>query len=1015
MRIIFMKTVRLLVLSLYFIGIYYNSISQSVITTRPVEGIQNTNTGSIAFTGIKLYIRPEKVIDNGVLLIKNGRVVAAGAGLPIPKDFTVRHLPGYRIYPGLIDIFSRFGLPPADKNNPEKAGTDNPNTAPGHTNQAVKPENNVLTAGWQFDTDKAAELRKLGFTTVQVCPDDGIFRGTAALIALTEKEPAARIRATHTGTHLSFDKGSSAQEYPSSLMGAIALIRQTLLDAQWYQRIITSNNSAAVEKNLSLQAWNQTMQQRLPIFFETGTNLDLLRAAAIAQEFGLRPIYITNGTEFEWLDEINKLKPQLVTSLNFPPPVKINGLEDLRAVSLQRLRHTLQAPQNPSLLKKNNIPFAFTLHGLKELADYRKKLQAAFKHGLTEKDALTAFTTMPALFIGVDDEIGTLDAGKKADFIITDGPLFNEKTKVHSTFIGGVEEVIIPLPPQDFRGQYRITLPDNQSIEITISGNYGALTLKATQNNQKIEKTDITFAHQRLSFSFMLDKQQNPYRFTATQTAPLLKGNATTPDGTFFNWQAAAIGPAPVDSALIEKPVTPAPPPPPVTFPNVAYGFQQQPKAETVLFQNVTAWTNTAAGNLKTDVLISNGKIAAVANNLTPPPGATVINGEGKHLTTGIIDEHSHIAIDRGVNEGTQAVTAEVRIGDVIDPTDINIYRQLAGGVTTAHLLHGSANPIGGQSQLIKLRWGQSPEKMKFDAMPFIKFALGENVKQSNWGDNYTTRYPQTRMGVEQIIKDRFQAALEYQKARRINRTPQGLPFRQDLELDALTEILENKRQITCHSYVQSEVLMLMRLAETFNFKINTFTHILEGFKIADIMKKHGANASTFSDWWAYKYEVIDAIPYNTALLTRQHICTAVNSDDAEMGRRLNQEAAKAILYGNLSEIEAWKTVTLNPAKILHIDHRVGTLEPGKDADLVLWDQHPLSVYARVLQTYVDGKLLYDVSRDSLTRQQLLTEKQTLAAQQTEEENAESPDPPTEKKHHLWDCQDIGCYIRRKK
>jgi imidazolonepropionase-like amidohydrolase len=1009
-----MKTARFLTLYFYFVAIYYVSLAQSVITTRPVEGIRHTNTGSMAFTGIKLYIRPEKVIDNGVLLIKNGCVVAAGAGIPIPKDFTVRHLPGYRIYPGLIDIFSDFGLPPAAKNNPDKPPVNNPKAGPRNANPAVKPENNVLTAGWQFDTNNAAELRKLGFTAVQVCPNDGIFRGTAALIALIENEPAAQIRAANTGTHLSFDKGTSNQEYPSSLMGAIALIRQTLLDAQWYQQIINSNNSAAVEKNLSLQAWNQSMQQQLPVFFETTNNLDIFRAAAIAREFGLQPIYITNGTEFEWLHEIHHLKPRLITSLNFPPPVNINSLEDLRAVSLQRLRHTLQAPQNPFLLKKHNIPFAFTLNGLKELADYRKKLQAAFKHGLTEKDALAAFTTMPALFIGADDQIGTLDAGKKADFIITDGPLFNEKTKVHSTFISGVEHVIIPLPTQDFRGQYRITLPDNQSVEITISGSYASLELNAKQNKQKIEKTHISFAHQRLSFSFMLNNQQKMYRFTATQTAPVLKGNGTTPEGAFFNWQATAIGPAPVDSALIEKPIPPAAPPPPITFPNTAYGFEQLPKTQTVLFQNVTAWTNTAAGNLKTNVLISNGKIAAVANNLTPPPGTTVINGEGKHLTTGIIDEHSHIAIDRGVNEGTQAVTAEVRIGDVIDPTDINIYRQLAGGVTTAQLLHGSANPIGGQSQLIKLRWGQSPEKMKFDAMPFIKFALGENVKQSNWGDNYTTRYPQTRMGVEQIIKDRFQAALEYRNARRNNRTPQGLPVRQDLELEAIAEILENKRQITCHSYVQSEVLMLIRLAEAFNFKINTFTHILEGFKLADIMKKHGANASTFADWWAYKYEVIDAIPYNTALLTRQDICTAVNSDDAEMGRRLNHEAAKAILYGNLSEIEAWKTITLNPAKILHIDHRVGTIEAGKDADLVLWNQHPLSVYARVLQTYVDGKLLYDQIQDSLMQQQIITQKQILAAQQTEEENAESAAPPTEKKHHLWDCQDIGCYIRKK-
>jgi imidazolonepropionase-like amidohydrolase len=414
------------------------------------------------------------------------------------------------------------------------------------------------------------------------------------------------------------------------------------------------------------------------------------------------------------------------------------------------------------------------------------------------------------------------------------------------------------------------------------------------------------------------------------------------------------------------------------------------PKAETWLIKNVQVWTNvadsifsqklgitpdTTGGILRTaDVLISDGKIQQVGKQLSAP-NAQIIDGKGLHLTPGIIDEHSHIAIERGVNEGTQAITAEVRIGDAVRAEDLNIFRQLAGGVTTSQLLHGSANPIGGQSAIIKLRWGMpATEMIMKEAPPFIKFALGENVKQSNWGDRHTTRFPQSRPGVEQIIEDGFQRALVYEQAQKAG----GTGFRRDLELETLVEILRGKRFITCHSYVQSEITMLMRLAEKYNFRINTFTHVLEGYKIADKIKAHGASASSFSDWWAYKYEVIDAIPYNGALLTEAGVNTGFNSDDAEMGRRLNQEAAKAVKYGGLSEAEALKLVTLNPAKMLKIDALVGSIEPGKQADVVLWSDHPLSVYARAMKTWVDGKLFYDVEKLPELQTRMMAEKEWL-------------------------------------
>jgi imidazolonepropionase-like amidohydrolase len=373
----------------------------------------------------------------------------------------------------------------------------------------------------------------------------------------------------------------------------------------------------------------------------------------------------------------------------------------------------------------------------------------------------------------------------------------------------------------------------------------------------------------------------------------------------------------------------------------------------------------------------------------------------GKHVTSGIIDEHNHIAISEGVNEGAEASSAEVRIGDVVTSEDLNMYRQLSGGVTAAQLLHGSANPIGGQSALVKFRWGYAPEKLKIEgADGFIKFGVGENVKQSNWGEKFTVRYPQTRMGVEQTYVNYFTKAREYEKA-----IKEGKKVRKDLMLDALVEILNKKRFITCHSYVQSEINMLMHVADSFGFRVNTFTHILEGYKVADKMKAHGANASTFSDWWAYKYEVIDAIPYNANILTKMGINTAINSDDAEMARRLNQEAAKTVKYGGTSEEDAWKMVTLNPAKMLHLDNRMGSVKAGKDADIVIWSDNPLSIYAVVEKTYVDGICFYDKEKDAQKREYIKRERARLVQKMLDDKKAGAPtQDATKKNNKAYSC-----------
>ncbi len=393
------------------------------------------------------------------------------------------------------------------------------------------------------------------------------------------------------------------------------------------------------------------------------------------------------------------------------------------------------------------------------------------------------------------------------------------------------------------------------------------------------------------------------------------------------------------------------------------------------------------------------------------PKGAVVIDGEGKHVTSGIIDEHSHIAISKGVNEGGQAISAEVSIADVVNPEDINIYRQLSGGVTAAQLLHGSANPIGGQSALIKLKWGHTADEMLIpEAAGFIKFALGENVKQANWGDYNTIRFPQTRMGVEQVYYDAFIRAQKYEQAQKDFKSGKSNEApRTDLELEVLSQILNKERFVSCHSYVQSEINMLMHVADSFGFTLNTFTHILEGYKVADKMAAHGAGGSTFSDWWAYKYEVNDAIPYNAALMHEQGVVVAINSDDAEMGRRLNQEAAKAIKYGGMSEEEAWKTVTLNPAKLLHLDDRMGSLKQGKDADIVLWSTHPMSIMAKAEKTIVDGKVLFDQERDQKQRKVNQAEKARIISKMLDSnKKGEKKRSFFRKKEGHYHCNTLG-------
>ncbi len=409
--------------------------------------------------------------------------------------------------------------------------------------------------------------------------------------------------------------------------------------------------------------------------------------------------------------------------------------------------------------------------------------------------------------------------------------------------------------------------------------------------------------------------------------------------------------------------------------------------SNVTLIKNATILTITHGNIEHGSILIRDGKIAEVGTDIKTPDGATVIDASGQYVLPGIIDCHSHIAVSGNVNEGSVAVSSMVNIADVLDSEDPTIYYDLAGGVTVANVLHGSANPIGGQTIVIKLRWGKPSSELPFEgALPGIKFALGENPKWSNYRppSGVQQRYPATRMGVEETIRQAFTEAKEYKKQwdeydrRKAAGEANLIPPRRDLKLDPLVEVLEGKRYVHCHSYRADEILMLMRVAKEFGFKVRTFQHVLEGYKVADELAAYGVGASTFSDWWAYKMEAYDAIPYNSALMTERGVVVSVNSDDGEEARHLNQEAAKAIKYGGLSENDALKLVTLNPAIQLGIENRVGSIDIGKDADLVIFNHNPLSVYAVAQKTLIDGTVYFDRDRDIAGRAALESEKKAL-------------------------------------
>ncbi len=958
-----------------------------------------------ALTGVTLVAAPGRVLADATVLLRDGQIVAAGAGLAVPAGARVWALPGRRVYAGFIELASSVGVP-ATLRAPEAVRPQTglvaampPRSGPRAeprplvarglaARNAMQRAEQDVAAQLDWRTDEARALRELGFTVALATPAAGVWRGQGALLALgavDTTQARSQVMLPRASQHLSMHTPPRSDRlYPVSTMGAVALARQSLYDARWYRGASTLNASERIEPNESLAALAAVLDGRQSLFARANEEQDYGRIARLRDEFGLKRVVVHgNGTEYRRAAQLKGMQLPVLLPLNFPATPEVQDPDSALDVPLSSLQHWEQAPSNPMLLHRVGVPLAVTSAGLRDAArEFWPRLRQAVQRGWPADAALAALTTQPAAMLGESARLGTVEAGRAAHLVVTRGdPFVDEDASIEMVFIDGRplrSERAEMLERGDPRGEWA----GSDGTLLRIGGTLATPRIEGETPAQR-----CPLLAQGRDWVLRLPCAAGASDATAVIVANLgpdgrLVGTRQAGSAPWQAWSASRRAPlAAAAQASAASAAAAVPAPPPATYPAGIYGVLRPPQPELLLVRNATVWTQAAAGRLEaSDVLIRAGRIAAIGSGLPVPPGAQVIDASGKHLTPGLIDAHSHIGMSGGINEASNSITAEVRVADVLDATDITIYRQLAGGLTTANVLHGSANAIGGQSQVIKLRWGLDGAELAFEgARPSIKFALGENPRSVNAAIS-RNRYPTTRMGVEQVLRDAFAAAREYTdewKAWRAAPRGRAEP-RRDLRLETIAELLVRKRVIHIHSYRADEILMFVRFARESGLEVAAFQHVLEGYKVAGAIASIGAGGSSFSDWWGYKMEVLDAVPDNGALMQRAGVLVSFNSDDAELGRRMNTEAAKAMRFGGLSEPQALALVTLNAARQLGIAERVGSIETGKDADFVIWSGPPLSTGSRAEQTWIDGRRYFDLQTDQRLRDEAQAERQRL-------------------------------------
>ncbi len=872
----------------------------------------------VAISGTTVITGPGKQLENATVVMESGRIIAVGTSVAIPKNAERLDGTGLFVYAGFMDAASHVGMPEDRPSEDQLARVTDDEIDPKQmprTGMWLANRNGVwphltLDDRYKADGGKLSAYRQAGFTTALVVPHPAILAGWGDVVQLSGKALRQSVVKPEVVQLASFftPRGSDTapfvrRGYPVSAMGAVALMRQTRYDLDWYNALNRRSERSATRAihDPVLEAAARIFDHGQNVLFAADTPSQIHHALDLGNEFDWRVIILGGEEAWRVADRLRAEGAAVIATLDWPEKPKLSPKAEKKsndaepdllttaswsaeweddffeplALRRERIRQWEEQVNNIATLVSKGVPVGVTGRDLKSPDKILERLHAAMELDLTEDQAVAALTTAPARILGVDRTLGTVAKGNVANLTVLTKPIGDKKARVRHVFI------------------------DGERFTMEVKGGK-----KSKDDEESAEASE--------------------------------EGDAKSDEPSKDEKSPADNHPWAIESDADREPS------------HLGGG--------SILLTNATVITVTGETLEDADVLIQRGKIRKIGQDLNAPGGVTTIDLTGYWVMPGIIDPHSHMAISGGINEASDSVTVEVRITDEVDHTQLALHRALAGGVTTIHAMHGSANSMGGQNAVLKLKYLTSPEEMlDTDGPRIVKFALGENVTQANFSAR-GSRYPITRMGVESVMRQAFSEAQEYAEARKHN---DGNPVRRDIRLDALNDILNGDIWIHSHCYRADEILRLLAVAEDFGVRVATLQHVLEGYRITPEIRRHGAGGSTFSDWWAYKLEAYNAIPHNAAMMLRSGIVASLNSDSADVVRYLNLEAGKTMRFGGLTADEALRLITINPAIQLGRDDRIGSIEVGKDGDIAVFSRHPLDTFAHCVLTVIDGEVYF--------------------------------------------------------
>lgn len=967
---------------------------------------------------------PGQQIENGRVLVRDGLIVAVGADIPIPPDAEVIDAKGWFVYAGFIDAGNSSLL---HGDHPAQPAPPAPLDVRKYALAATRIDNRKsLTPEFEaaehlrIDGDVLEKRRQLGFTTIHVVPTGRLASGRGAL--LSTRGVTIRESLLVSSTVAQFRVfGPGEEGYPHTLMGGTAHLRQLFLDGRRFSRQRSLFKAAAPNiprpfQDVVLEGLQPVLESQIPVWFQANSRDEIERALNFSAEQELGRLTLWGGHEADrWIDRLKDRKIDVVLTVDYGdepkveaplPDMKLNAeLKEPLRVQENRRDHWRKLVGGPKLLNAAGLRLAVGSEHLNDPAELFKGLRQLIQAGLPRDVALAAITADAASILGQESRLGTIAPGKLAHLTVLTGPFDDERSKVRVLLVDGKKfefhRDAQPVPKDaggaviELTGEWKLDIEAADGavhcdLHLSQTGTRLNGLFKSPQGDGKLTSGKVEQDKAEWVVSIGAGDREIELKFAA-QAQPVvaaippavaqrtqLKGTLKSAFGAPANFIANRVVKPGADSkaanltGIEDEPAKPGTPTAvtPVDLPlefDVDRVKRSIVTGGNVFVQKATVLTARGETLPETSILIKAGKIAAIGKDLQPEAGVTVIDGTGKFVMPGIIDTHSHIMIGDGigsVNEATLSIVPEVRVKDAVWTDDVSAYRALAGGVTTARLFHGSANVIGGQDAVVKLKYGESAQKQILaDAPQGVKFALGENVKAQH------NRFPNTRMGVEATLNRAFVEALDYRRQwMEYNKAVQAagdqgsqlLAPRRDLRLEALMDIVNQQKFIHSHCYRADEILMLLRVANGLGVRVWSLQHVLEGYKVAPEIAAHGASCSTFSDWWAYKVEAYDATPFNAALLNQAGINSVIKSDDWELIRHLYLEAAKTIRYGGLTPEIALQLVTYNPARELGLQDRIGSLEVGKDGDLGIYNGHPLHAFSRCEMTLIEGEVYFD-------------------------------------------------------